>query len=94
MYIAVIGEGVRRQALMLGQEIRSQLPGLRVLTHCGGGKYNSQLKKAFASGARVAVILEGDGELAEIKLRILDDDGETTSLSPASLCGWLSEYFG
>jgi histidyl-tRNA synthetase len=94
VYIAVIGEGVRRQALMLGQEIRSQLPGLRVLTHCGGGKYNSQLKKAFASGARVAVILEGDGELAEIKLRILDDDGETTSLSPASLCGWLSEYFG
>jgi histidyl-tRNA synthetase len=93
VYLAVIGEGVRRQALLLGQEIRAQVPRLRVLTHCGSGKYNSQLKKAYASGARVAVILEGDGDLAEIKLRILDDDGETTSLSPASLCGWLADFF-
>ena len=93
VYVAVIGEGVRRQALLLAQAIRRQLPGLRVLTHCGGGKYNSQLKKAYASGARCAVILEGEVDLAEIKLRILDDDGDTTTMSPSAACDWLSTYF-
>jgi histidyl-tRNA synthetase len=93
LYVAVVGDAVRRQALLLAQKVRQELPGLRVLTHCGGGKYNSQLKKAYASGARCAVILEGDTELTEIKLRILEDDGETTTLSPSALCEWLSTYF-
>jgi histidyl-tRNA synthetase len=69
------------------------LPALRVLTHCGGGKYNSQLKKAYASGARCAVILEGETELAEIKVRTLDDSGETTTLATPSVCDWLTEFF-
>ena len=93
VYMAVIGEGVREQALLLAREIRRQLPEIRVLTHCGGGKYNSQLKKAYASEARCAVILEGEETLAEIKLRILDDDGEVTTLPPASLCEHLAAYF-
>jgi histidyl-tRNA synthetase len=93
VYMAVIGEGVKEQAFRLAEEIRRQLPGLRVLTHCGGGKYNSQLKKAYASGARCAVILEGESALAELKLRILDDEGETTSLPPASVCERLSAIF-
>mgnify|MGYP003387971889 CR=1 FL=1 len=93
LYIAVIGSGVQNQAMKLSAEIRIALPALRVLTHCGGGKYNSQLKKAYASGARCAVILEGDTELAEIKVRTLDDAGETTSLATPSVCDWLTEFF-
>jgi histidyl-tRNA synthetase len=93
LYISVIGNGVRQQALLLANEIRQKMPQLRVLTHCGGGKYNSQLKKAYASGARCALVLEGDAELTEIKMRVLDDDGETTVLSPASVCDSLSGFF-
>ena len=93
LYIAVIGSGVQMQAMKLSADIRRTLPELRVLTHCGGGKYNSQLKKAFASGARCALILEGDEELAEIKVRILDDAGETTLLATPSVCNWLTEFF-
>ena len=93
LYISVIGDGVRQQALLLANEIRKSMPQLRVLTHCGGGKYNSQLKKAYASGAQCALILEGDAELTEIKMRVLDDNGETTTLSPASVCDSLSDFF-
>ena len=93
LYIAVIGSGVQNQAMKLGAQIRMALPALRVLTHCGGGKYNSQLKKAYASGARCAVILEGETELAEIKVRTLDDSGETTTLATPSVCDWLTEFF-
>lgn len=93
LYISVIGEGVRQQALLLANEIRQTMPRLRVLTHCGGGKYNSQLKKAYASGAQCALVLEGETELTEIKMRVLDDSGETTTLSPASVCDSLSGFF-
>ncbi len=89
VYLAVIGSGVTEQAQLLAREIRQNLPELRVLTHCGGGKYNSQLKKAFASGARCALILEGDEAQAEIKTKILDDDGATDSIAPSSVCDWL-----
>ena len=89
VYLAVIGSGVTEQAQLLAREIRQNLPELRVLTHCGGGKYNSQLKKAFASGARCALILEGDEVQAEIKTKILDDDGATDSVAPPSVCDWL-----
>ena len=90
VYIAVIGAGVTHQAQMLARQIRDSLPHLRVLTHCGGGKYNSQLKKAFASGARCALILEGEETLAEIKTKILDDDGATDTVASSYVCDWLS----
>ena len=89
VYLAVIGSGVTEQAQLLARAIRQNLPELRVLTHCGGGKYNSQLKKAFANGARCALILEGDEAQAEIKTKILDDDGATDSIATSSVCDWL-----
>jgi len=89
VYLAVIGSGVTEQSQLLAREIRQNLPELRVLTHCGGGKDNSPLKKAFASGARWALILEGDEAQAEIKTKILDDDGATDSVAPSSVCDWL-----
>jgi len=40
------------------------VPGLRIETHCGGGSFKSQLKRADRSGAGHAVIL-GDDEVAQ-----------------------------
>jgi len=64
------------------------LPGLRIQLNCGGGKISSQLKKAYNSGARLALVLEAeDGQqetgasagLATVRLRHLDDEA-TSSL--------------
>lgn len=93
VYIAVLGQAVQQQAQILARDIRQNLPQCRVLTHCGGGKYNSQLKKAFASGARCALILEGDDVQAEIKIKVLEDDGETSVVEASEVVGWLSEFF-
>lgn len=93
VYIAVLGQAVQQQAHLLARDIRQNLPQCRVLTHCGGGKYNSQLKKAFASSARCALILEGDEAQAEIKIKVLEDDGETRVVEASEVVGWLSEFF-
>lgn len=59
-----------RQALRIAETLRSS--GLDVIMHCGGGSFKSQMKKADASGAQVAVII-GDDEVAigEVVLKAL-----------------------
>ncbi len=95
IYLAVIGDAaVEGQALLLGRELRQALPDLGILTHCGGGKYNNQLKKAFALGARCAVILEGEGVQSVIKVKILEDNGATVELAPGQVCSWVKNFFG
>src|SRR5690606_17226772 len=89
VYLAVVGEGVQAQAQLLARDLRQALPGLRIVTHCGGGKYNSQMKKAYNSGARCALVLEGDTEVAQVKGRLLSDEGESVVLPLAEAADWI-----
>ena len=93
VYLALVGSGVQAQGLLLAQTLRRALPFLRVLTHCGGGKYNAQLKKAYASGARCAVILEGDAPQQLAKFKLLDSEGETSEIAIADITGRLRQFF-
>ncbi|HBW83261.1 MAG TPA: histidine--tRNA ligase [Gammaproteobacteria bacterium] len=80
-YVLTNGEGLFSLALRLAEEIRALCPGRGIVTHCGGGKYNSQIKRAFSAGARFAVVLETAGEDSPVsaKIRNLAGAGETSS---------------
>jgi histidyl-tRNA synthetase len=92
VYLAIVGDtAVQEQGLLLGRELRQALPGLGILTHCGGGKYNAQLKKAFALGAAVAVILEGEGVQSTVKVKVLAEGGTTTEIAPSQVARWLRD---
>ena len=96
LYLLAVGNEVTRQALDLARQIRRQHPQLRVISHCGGGKYDNQLKRAYARGARLAVILERDGDgseaLATAKIRRLDDSGESAQVETASVPAKIAEF--
>ena len=98
IYVLVVGEGLVSQGLQLARQLRQCYPHLGIICHCGGGKYTSQLKRAFASGARLAVILEaadpGATQVAEVKLRRLDDSGDTVTSSPGSAAAKVGEFLG
>lgn len=64
IYITALGEAAQITAFKVSETLRSALPGQSVVTHCGGGSFKSQMKKADRSGARVAVIL-GENEIRE-----------------------------
>ena len=55
------GAATSRLAFRVAESLRSA--GLDVTMHCGGGSFKSQMKKADASGAAIAVII-GDDEAA------------------------------
>jgi histidyl-tRNA synthetase len=61
VYFVISGDQAQAEGLVLAEQLRDRVPGLRIETHCGGGSFKSQLKRADKSGARFALIL-GDVE--------------------------------
>ncbi len=96
VYVLAVGENLASQSLQLAGEIRNTFPDLGVVSHCGGGKYNAQLKRAFNAGASVAVILEADGTesgpVKVAKLRRLDDEGESQLIEISTISSSLAEF--
>jgi histidyl-tRNA synthetase len=69
VYIVAAGNGTEIQAVTLAEQLREQAPNLRVVTHCGGGNFKKQMKRADKVGAAVALIL-GEDELANQQVAI------------------------
>ncbi len=61
VYIVHSGAGTQTAAFTLAERLRDG--GFATLMHCGGGSFKSQMKRADASGAMVALIL-GEDEVA------------------------------
>lgn len=57
--------------LKLADYLRSKVPGIRLLLHCGGGSMKSQFGKADKSGAQYAIII-GEHELKTHSLSLKD----------------------
>lgn len=75
------------EALRLAEQVRDEIPYLRVQYHCGGGSFKSQFKKADKSGANVALILGGNEmQSGEVTMKYLRDDREQETLSLEDLC--------
>ena len=74
VYVIRVGEQAQTIGLRLAEQLRSDMPSLKVQIDCAGGSIKSQFKKADKSGAAYALIL-GDDEVArgEIGVKSLRD---------------------
>lgn len=61
VYFVVAGQRAEAEGLRIAEQLRDQIPGLRIEMNCGGGSFKSQLKRSDKSGASWALIL-GDSE--------------------------------
>lgn len=91
VYVLAMGDDAVAQALSLAENLRSALPSRAVVSHCGGGSFKSQMKKADRSGARYAVIL-GDNELhnGTVALKPLRDNEDQRELPQGDIAAWLA----
>jgi histidyl-tRNA synthetase len=79
-------ESARSAALQLAEEIRDACPDMTVITHCGGGSFKSQFKKADRSGADWALVLgEQELESGQVVLKPLRDRAEQISIARSDL---------
>ncbi|MCW7551898.1 histidine--tRNA ligase [Endozoicomonas gorgoniicola] len=85
--VAVVtrGEGVSGRSMPVLETIRNRLPDLRMQVNCGGG-FKGQMKRAYSSGAEIALIM-GEDELAAgtvtVKPLIGDEPQQTMDVNAA-----------
>lgn len=60
--MVMLGERAQMAGMAMGEQLRTQIPRLRIFSLCGGGSLKSQMKRADKSGAQLALIL-ADNEL-------------------------------
>ena len=63
-YLVAVGDLAASESLLFAEQLRNEIPSLKLITHCGGGSFKSQFKKADRSGARWTLIL-GDDEISQ-----------------------------
>ena len=86
----IVSPDATAAGLLLAEELRDALPGRRVVCHCGGGSFKSQMKKADRSGARLALLL-GERERNEDRVTVkpLRGDGEQQTVARMELVATL-----
>ena len=93
VYLVAVGN-VASCALQLAENLRSSFKQLRVESHCGGGSFKSQMKKADKSGAAVAVIVGEDEVLsATVGVKFLREERPQQSVKQQDLTEFLTAYF-
>ncbi|WP_339338568.1 histidine--tRNA ligase [uncultured Oceanicoccus sp.] len=93
VYFVVSGEQAKTVAFQLAEQLRSEIPVLKLQLHCGGGSFKSQFKKADKSGAGMALII-GDNEVEEgvVNIKWLRSDIEQKTIKSDQLTAFLIEH--
>jgi len=90
-YLVHQGEGTLEYAFALGEELRAA--GFAVVLHAGGGSFKSQMKKADASGAQLALIVGGDElSAAAVSVKPLREARAQQPVARAGLAARLREF--
>ncbi len=90
VYMVTAGEGTLSAGMKLAEQIREQVPGLRVMTHFGGGNFKKQFKRADKVGAAIALVL-GEDEVAENTVVLKDlAGGDQETISQAEIASKLA----
>jgi len=88
-YLVAVGEEANKCALQFAENLRDQIPNLKLITHCGGGSFKSQFKRADRSGARWTLIL-GDDEVSQKVIGVKTmETGEQETISWEALTTYL-----
>ena len=89
-YLVHQGEGTLAYAFALAEELRAA--GLAALLHAGGGNFKSQMKKADASGAALALIVgEDELEAAAVTVKPLREARPQERVARAALARRVQE---
>ena len=93
VYMIRVGTDAEKAGLLLSEQIRDAVTGLKLQLNCGGGSFKSQFKKADKSGAAFAIIIgEDEARRGEAALKSLRVEQEQTSLNHSALLDHLKQW--
>ncbi|MEI6896954.1 MAG: histidine--tRNA ligase [Psychromonas sp.] len=94
IYSVLVGEDTDVAGFKMAELIRTELPTLKMMHHCGAGNFKKQMKRADKSGASVALII-AETELQNNRVTIKDLQGKVAqqTVSMDKLLTVLATYF-
>ena len=94
-YQVMAGTEAVETGFKLAERLRDEMPALKLMLHCGGGSFKSQLRKADKSGAEYALII-GDEEAAKntVQIKPLREDTEQYEVSRDKLAVEITRLTG
>ncbi|MGL4639360.1 MAG: histidine--tRNA ligase [Shewanella sp.] len=92
VYVTAMTDACLIEAIKVAEELRADLPNLKVMSHCGGGNLKKQMKRADKSGATVALLI-GEEELAEgtVTIKYLRNNNEQQRVARNALSAFLAQ---
>ncbi|WP_273382488.1 histidine--tRNA ligase [Actinobacillus porcinus] len=94
IYLVFAGEGTTVSAFQLAEKLRSELPHLRVMTHCSGGNFKKQFKRADKSGAKFALVIgESEVQNNQVVVKDLLGGAEQQTIAAADVVTYLKNVF-
>ncbi|WP_103881208.1 histidine--tRNA ligase [Vibrio hangzhouensis] len=91
VYVVTAGEGTMMAGMKLAENLREAIPGIRVMSHFGGGNFKKQFKRADKVGAVYALVL-GENEVAENTVVVKDlQGGEQETIAQTELAAKLAD---
>lgn len=93
VYLMMMGQEAVQAGFTLAEQLRDALPTLKIATHCGGGQFKAQFKKADKSGAQLALII-GDDEVKQQKIAVkyLREEKPQITVSMTELMTLLQQF--
>lgn len=95
IYLVLVGEQAQAKGLLLAEQLRNKLEGLRLQVNCSGGNFNKQLKRADKSAARLALLI-GEDELKNdtIAIKYMRGEAEQETIPQKRLIDTLNRVLG
>lgn len=94
IYVTALEASVETYAWQISEQLRDVLPDIRIMNHCGGGNIKKQMKRADASGAKLALVI-GGGEMQEqtVTIKYLREQQEQVSVARAYIIEFIQQTF-
>ena len=87
-------EGAQTKGFKIAETLREAFPSLRVITHCGGGNFKRQLKRAVDSQAEFALILGSEElETGQVSVKALKNQQPQQRLTEIELVDFMRQQF-
>ncbi|WP_439328006.1 histidine--tRNA ligase [Lonepinella sp. BR2357] len=94
IYLVFAGEGTTLAAFKIAEKLRSELPHLRIMTHCSGGKFQKQFKRADKVGAKFAIVIgETEVQSNQVVVKDLLGNADQQTVAVDELVAYLTQAF-
>ena len=89
-YFVALGVAAECEAMVLAQQLRSQIPALRLILNMGSGSLKAQLRRADRARAEIVLIM-GDAELEQhrVTVKFLQEKRDQQSVDRDELTGFI-----